>query len=402
MRILILSVAFVSIAADWPQYQGPNRDSRSTETGLARSWPKEGPKVVWKKDAGNGWAGPAIAGDVAILFHRIANDEVVECVEAATGKEKWKQTYRTRYIDMLDKDDGPRSTPLIAGDQVFTLGPDGDFSAFALADGKRLWQRNINKDYNVPKGYFGVGTSPMMAGGKLIINVGGKSAGVVAFDPASGKEIWKSTDQGVSYSSPVLAKINGEDLAVFFTRQGLLTLALDKGEVRHEHYWRPRLDASVNAATPIVSGNQIFLSTSYNTGAILLEAGKNELTEIWKGDKSLSCHYNTPVLVKGHLFGIDGRQEGKPELRCVEWKTGKVLWAKEGFGCASLIAVDGMILAFSESGELVLFEQNTESYKELGRASILDKSPCRAAVALSGGRVFARDSAKWICVDVRK
>lgn len=402
MRVLIIFLVCFSIAADWPQYQGPNRDSISTETGLARSWPKDGPKVIWKKDAGNGWAGPAVAGDIAILFHRIADDEVVECVEAATGKEKWKQTYRTRYIDMYDKDDGPRSTPLIADGKVFTLGPDGDLSAFALADGKRLWQRNINKDYNVPKGYFGVGTSPMMAAGKLIINVGGKGAGVVAFDPANGKEIWKSTDQGVSYSSPVLAKVNGEDLAVFFTRQGLLTLTPEKGEVRHEHYWRPRLDASVNAATPIVSGNQIFLTTSYNTGAILLEAGKGELTEIWKGDKSLSCHYNTPVLVTGYLYGIDGRQEGKPELRCVAWKTGKVIWKKEDFGCASLIVADKMIFAFCESGELVLFEQNVEDYKELTRASILDKSPCRAAFALSNGKVFARDSGKWICVDVKK
>jgi outer membrane protein assembly factor BamB len=200
----------------------------------------------------------------------------------------------------------------------------------------------------------------------------------------------------------VLAKINGEELAVFFTRQGLLALTLEKGEVRYEHPWRPRLDASVNAATPIVSGNQIFLTTSYNTGAILLEAGKGELTEIWKGDKSLSCHYNTPVLVKDHLFGIDGRQEGRPELRCVEWKTGKVLWKKEAFGCASLIAADGMIFAFCESGDLVLFDQSSEGFKELARANILDKSPCRAAFALSGGKVFARDSGKWICVDVRK
>jgi outer membrane protein assembly factor BamB len=402
MRLLIPLVACLSLAADWPQFQGPNRDSTSSETGLARSWPKAGPKVVWTKDAGNGWAGPAIAGDIAILFHRVGDDEVVECVAAATGKEKWKQTYRTRYIDMLDKDDGPRSTPLIADGKVFTLGPDGDFTAFALADGKRLWQRNINKDYNVPKGYFGVGTSPMMANGKLLINVGAKGAGVVAFDPANGKELWKATDQGVSYSSPVLAKINGEELAVFFTRQGLLALTPDKGEVRHEHHWRPRLDASVNAATPIVSGNQVFITTSYNTGAILLEAGKGELTEIWKGDKSLSCHYNTPVLIKGYLFGIDGRQEGRPDLRCVALKTGKVIWKKEGFGCASLIVADKMIYAFCESGELVLLEQNVEGYTELARANILNKSPCRAAVALSGGKVFARDSAKWICVDVKK
>lgn len=402
MRILLFVIALLPIAADWPQFHGPNRDNRSAETGLARSWPSGGPKVVWTKEAGSGWAGPVVVGESAILFHRLGDDEVVECVDAATGKGKWKQTYRARYMDIFDKDDGPRSTPLVADGKVFTLGPDGDLSAFALADGKPLWQRNINKDYKVPKGYFGVGTSPMLAAGKLLINVGAKGAGVVAFDPATGKEVWKATDHAVSYSSPIVAKINGEELAVFFTRQGLLALTPEKGELRYDHYWRPRLDASVNAASPIVSGNQIFLSTSYGTGGILLEAGKGEATEIWKGDKSLSCHYNTPVLLEGYLYGIDGRQEGRPELRCVEWKSGKVKWKKEAFGCASLIIADGMALVFCESGELVLFQPNAEGYKELARASILDKSPCRAAFALSGGKVYARDSSKWICVDVKK
>ncbi len=402
MRTLMMVVAGFNVAADWPQFQGPNRDNTSSETGLARAWPKGGPKVFWKHDAGSGWAGPAVVGERAVLFHRVGDEDVLECVEASTGKPVWKQSYPTSYIDTYDKDNGPRATPAIVGDKVFTLGANGELSAFTFTDGKRLWQRNINKEYKVEKGFFGAATSPIVVDDKLIINVGGKGAGVVAFDPGSGKELWKASDDAVSYSSPTVAKIDGEVLVVFFTRQGLLALTPGKGEVRYSHPWRPRLNASVNAAAPIVSENQIFLSTSYSTGAILLEANKGELKEIWKGDKSLSCHYNTPVLVNGYLYGIDGRQEGQPELRCVEWKTGKVMWKKEGFGCASLIVADGIILAFCESGDLVMFEPNTESYKELARASILDKSPCRAAFALSGGKVFARDAGKWICVDVKK
>jgi outer membrane protein assembly factor BamB len=402
MRYLIFASAFLTLGADWPQYFGPNRDGTSSETGLVRSFPAEGPKVLWRKDTGSGWSGPAVAGERAILFYRSENNEVVECVDVATGKEKWKKSYRTRYVDMFDKDNGPRATPLIVGERIFTLGAEGTLTAFSLSDGAEIWQRNVNKDYKVPASYFGVGTSPMMAGGKLIVNIGAKGAGIVAFDPADGKEVWKSTDQGVSYSSPVLAKIDGEELAVFFTRQGLLALTPDKGEVRYEHYWRPRIDASVNAASPIVAGNQIFLSTSYNTGAIALEASKGEVKEVWKGDKSLSCHYNTPVLVKGYLYGIDGRQEYGPRVRCVEWKTGTVKWTKDEFGCATLIVADGMIIAFCESGELVLIDPSTESYKELARAAILDKAPCRAAPALSGGKLISRDSAKWICVDLKK
>src|SRR5258708_40334687 len=122
MRIFLSLIAALSLAADWPQYLGPNRDGASPETGLVRSFPKDGPKVVWEKKAGSGWSGPVVAGDRAILFHRVGNEEVVECVEAATGKEKWRKTYRARYRDDFGFDEGPRSTPQISGSKVFTLG----------------------------------------------------------------------------------------------------------------------------------------------------------------------------------------------------------------------------------------------------------------------------------------
>lgn len=346
---------------------------------------------------------PVVVSTQVILFHRVENEEVLESLDAATGKAQWKTTYRTRYTDDFNFDNGPRSTPLVATGKVFTLGADGDLSAFRLTTGEKLWTRNINTDYGVNKAFFGVGTSPMIAAGKLIINVGAKGAGVVAFDPANGKELWKSTDDGVSYSSPVTAKIDGEELAVFFTHKGLLALKPADGKEVYSYPWRPRINASVNAASPIVSGNQIFISTSYGTGAVLLEASKGgELTEVWKGDKSLSCHYNTPVLLNGYLYGLDGRQEGgQAQLRCVEWKTGKVMWKEPAFGCATLTLADGLMLAMAETGALVLIEPKPEGYKELAKATLLEK-PVRAATALSGGKLYARDSKQLICVQVGK
>ena len=404
MRLALLTLLFASHvhAGDWPQYFGPTRNGISTDTGLARTWGTDGPKVLWKKPLGSGWSAPVILGDKLILFYRVENEEVVECLDATTGKSQWKQSHRTRYVDEFGFDNGPRSTPVMADKRVFTLGADGDLSAFDLAEGEKLWQRNINKDYEVEKSFFGVATSPLIANGKLIVNVGAKGAGVVAFALGSGKELWKSTNDGVSYSSPVLAKIDGEELAVFFTRKGLLALKPGDGKEMYSFPWRPRLNASVNAASPIVFENQIFLSTSYSTGAIVLEASKGELKEIWKGDNSLSCHYNTPVLFKEHLYGIDGRQEGgKAQLRCVDWKTGKVLWKEEGFGCATLTLADGLLLAMAETGDLVLIEPNPEKYKELARAAILEK-PVRAATALSRGKFYARDGGKLVCVQVGK
>jgi outer membrane protein assembly factor BamB len=401
MRRALLACLPLLLAADWPQHLGPNRDGHSPETGLLRTWPKEGPTVVWKHDVGSGWAGPVVAGKRLIVFHRVGDENVLECLHPATGKPIWKSSYRTKYVDDFGFDEGPRATPLIAGDRVFTFGADGELRAWELATGKSLWSRNVNVDYKVAKGFFGAASSPLIAGGKLLLNVGAKGAGVVAFDPANGAELWKAGNDAVSYSSPVLAKLGGEELAVFFTREGLLAVTPDKGEVRHAAKWKPRNQSSVNAATPIVSGDRVLLTTSYNTGAILFEVNKGKLAEVWQGDDILSCHYNTPVLVKDHLFGVDGRQEGgQARLRCVEWLTGKVRWTKEAFGCASLIHADGMLIAVAENGNVVLIDPSTEKYSELARASVL-ASPVRAAPALAGGKLFVRDGKKLVALAVK-
>jgi len=398
---LMFLVAYSAQAADWPQFLGPKRDGSSEETGLARSWPGGSPKVLWGRDVGSGWSGVAVAGERIVLFHRIDNQEVVEGLDRQTGQQKWKQSYKTNYRDDFGFDNGPRATPVIADGRVFTLGADGDLTAWEVKDGKQLWQRNVNADYKVRKAFFGVGSSPMIAAGKLLVNVGGKGAGVVAFDPSNGQELWKTSDDAVSYSSPILAKIGGEELAAFLTREGLLALSPEKGEVRYTYPWRPRNPNSVSAASPIVVGDEIFLSVSYDTGALLLHAEKGELKEIWKNDESLSAHYNTPIYDKGHLYGIHGRQEYGAMLRCIEWSVGKVRWTKEGFGCATILKADGMAIALSEDGDLVLFEPSPDSYKELARASLLTK-PCRAHIALADGRLYARDGKRLICVELKK
>jgi outer membrane protein assembly factor BamB len=400
-RLLLVGLPFL-LAADWPQHLGPTRDGHSPETGLLRAWPKDGPAVVWKREVGTGWAGPAVAGDRLILFHRVGDEEVVECLDPATGAGRWKSAYRTAYIDQFEFDNGPRATPLIADGRVFTLGADGALRAWDLATGKELWGRNVNKDYGVPKGFFGVATSPVLAGGKLLVNVGAKGAGVVAFDPGTGKEAWKASDDWVNYSSPVVAKIGGEELAIFFTREGLLAVSPVQGEVKYKHPFRPRAQASVSAMTPIVSGDRVFLSTAYQTGAVLLELKKGKVEEVWQGADILDCHYNTPVLVKDHLYGIDGRQESRAaKLKCVEWATGKVRWSKDGFLCAALIHADGLFLACPENGDVVLFEASPDGYKELGRAAALDE-PVRALPALADGRLFARDGKKLVALEVGK
>jgi outer membrane protein assembly factor BamB len=389
-------------AADWPQFLGPTRNAVSPETGLLTFWPKDGPPQVWEKKVGEGYSAPVIVGDRLIVYHRVGNHDVVESLDAATGKPGWKFEYATSYEDDYGKGNGPRSTPAVAGGKVYTLSADGKMHCLELASGKKVWERSLSEDYQPKKGYFGVATSPLVEGDRVLVNVGGKGAGVVALDAATGKEVWKATDQAASYSSPIATTIDGSRYVIFFTRDGILGLDPANGKVRFQKRWRARIDASVNAAVPLVVDDLLFVSASYGTGAILHRVRKDSLEEVWKGNDIISNHYNTTVHHGGYLYGIDGREEGgAAELRCVELKTGKVRWSKPRFGCASLLVADSHLIALTETGDLVLIDLTPDGYKEKSRASVLSK-PCRAELALANGRLYARDPQRLVCWNLKK
>ncbi len=234
-------------ADDWPQFLGPTRNGVSVEQGLAASWPKGGPPLVWQHEVGEGFSGPVIAGDRLILFHRVGNEEVVECLHAATGKPQWKHAYATNYSDALGKGDGPRSTPVIAGKRVITLGAEGMLTCLDLEKGTQLFSRALLKDYRVPPSYFGVATSPVVEGDLVLVNVGGKNAGIVAFALADGKEVWKATDDGPSYSSPIVVTAGQQRVAVFFTRFGADLVDAKTGAVRYRQKCAP---ATTPRSTP--------------------------------------------------------------------------------------------------------------------------------------------------------
>jgi outer membrane protein assembly factor BamB len=390
-------------ADDWPQFLGPGRNGVSGEKGLLASWPKAGPTAVWQRDVGEGYSGPVIAGDRLILFHRVGDEDVVECLHAGTGKPQWRFAYPTDYADPLGKGDGPRSTPTVAGGKVITLGAQGMLHCLDLEKGTKLWEHALLKDYKVPPSYFGVGTSPVVEGDRVLVNVGGKGAGIVAFALADGKPLWKATDDGPSYSSPVLATAGQRRMAVFFTRFGVDLLDAKTGEVRYRQRWRAPIDASVNAATPLVIGDELFFSACYQTGALLLKLrADGSAEEVWHGEDVMDNHYNTAVYHDGHLYGFHGRQEYGPDFRCVDLKTKKVAWEKKRYGCGAMVLADGRLLVLTESGDLALVEATPQAYRELSRARVFEAGPCRSQPALAGGKFYARDQKKLVCFDLTK
>jgi outer membrane protein assembly factor BamB len=387
---------------DWPQLLGPNRDGVSSETGLLSSWPKEGPPRLWEQDVAEGYSGPVIAGKRLILFHRVADKEVVECLDSSNGKPLWKFPYPSTYEDEYRKGDGPRSTPVIAGGRVFTLGAAGRLHCLDLQTGKKVWERSLQTEFKVPRSFFGVGTSPLVEGDLLLVNVGAKDAGIVAFDKDTGKEVWRATSDGASYSSPVAATIDGARHAIFLTRAGVVVLDPKDGKARFQTPWRARIDASVNAATPLVVGDLAFFSASYDTGALLLRLRKDGADKVWSEDEVLSNHYTTSVHHAGYLYGCDGRQEAGARLRCVELKTGKVQWTQERFGCGSMILAEGKLIVLTEKGDLVLIDATPKGYRELARAPVFVNLPCRAQIALAHGKLYARDGKKLVCWNLTK
>jgi outer membrane protein assembly factor BamB len=391
-----------TLAGDWPQVRGPRQDGTSDETGLRTAWPEKGPPLLWEKEVGQGYSAPVVTGDRLILFHRVGDTEVVVCLGAKDGKGLWKFAYPSTYEDDFNKGNGPRSTPVIAGGRVYTLGAEGELYCLELATGKEVWHRSLGKDFQVPRSFFGVGTSPVHEGKLLLVNVGAKKAGIVAFHDDTGKTAWTATDDGASYATPVVATLGGARTAVFFTRQGVVLLDPRDGEVRYQKRWRSRMEASVNAASPLVVGDLVFFSACYDTGALLLRVRKDRVEEVWNGEDSLSNHYNTSLCYQGHLYGIDGRQESGARLRCVELKTGKVRWTQEGFGCASMILSEGRLIALTERGDLVLVEATPAAYREKARAAVLGALPCRAEIALAHGLLYGRDQRKLACWDLRR
>ena len=396
---VILAAPAILATQDWPQLLGPGRNGIYTGPPIVASFPRSGPPQVWQREVGAGFAGPAVSAGTLVLFHRVNNREVVEAMDAATGKTRWTFDYATSYRDDFGFDEGPRAVPVIAGGRVFTHGADGWLHGLDFATGRMLWSVDSRRAFEAPKGYFGVATSPLVDGTRVMVNVGGKTGGIVGFDAATGKVLWTSTTDEPSYSAPVIADIAGVRTAVFFTRTGLVALDPATGGVRYQYRWRARMAASVNAATPIVVGDRIFLSASYGTGAVLLQVTGNAVKPLWSGDDSMSNHYSTSIYKDGYLYGFDGRQEFGQALRCVELSTGKVLWNVDGFGAGTLLIAGETLVIMRESGELALAPASPKAFRFNARAQLLP-GVVRAYPALADGRFFVRNDRQLRAFDL--
>jgi outer membrane protein assembly factor BamB len=236
-------------------------------------------------------------------------------------------------------------------------------------------------------------------GGRVLLNPGGEEGGLAAFDAKTGELLWSATSDEASYSSPTAATLAGRPLALFFTRAGLVAVDPANGEIVHRLDWRSRSRSSVNAAVPLVVGDVVFISASYGTGAVALEAGGSKLEPLWSSDEAMSNHYATCVVREGVLYGFHGRQEYSPSLRAVELRTGQVLWSEDGFGAGTLTLAGDALVIVRETGELVVAAASPESFEELARAPLLSGA-VRAYPALAHGVLYVRSESTLAAFDL--
>ncbi|MHB8520088.1 MAG: PQQ-binding-like beta-propeller repeat protein [Limisphaerales bacterium] len=449
-RIAVLSiVALGTISAragnpedtDWPRFLGPHANGISDETGLLDRWPTNGPPVLWEKSLGTGYGDPSVRGDRLVVHHRIGDEEIVECLEAAEGKSLWRHVYPSHFIDPYGYNNGPRGTPLLTTNRCYTLGAEGKLVCLDLATGKLIWQRDTATDWEIPPAFFGVGSTPLLDSDLLLVMAGGQpDSGMVALDPATGKTVWESVgeknwegvpmtiwpdertvhwqrrEKQASYATPVAATINGRRRIFCLMRQGLVSLDPKTGKVDDSFFFRARMDESVNASDPVVVSNEVFISSAYyKTGSVLLKVNpaSQKFEPIWRS-LALELHWTTPIYHDGYLYAFSGRNPPDARFRCIEFQTGKVMWDHDEswrhdtstpavYGRGSCILADGKLIAIGEGGLLGLFKVNPQRPEEICRFQVPQLHyPCWAAPVLSRQRLYLRSEDRLVCLNLAK
>jgi len=380
---------------------------------------------------GESYCAPSISRGRLFHFDRHGDLHRLTCRNSETGKELWTYELPASFTDMLGYNNGPRATPVVDGERVYVMSPEGLLACVRVDDGKEVWKVDTGEQFGVVKNFFGVGSTPIVWGDLLIANIGGSPAGsppdvyaargnvdgngsgFVAFDKLTGQVRWQATDELASYASPVIADVAGKTRCFDLARGGLVVFDPATGKVDFQFPWRAAKLESVNASSPVVVDDQVFISEAYGPGAALLRVkpdGGHEV--VWQDqprsrERSLELHWNTAVHDAGHLYGSSGQHGGNAELRCIELATGKVTWQEPRLSRSSLLLVDGHFVCLSEDGSLRLLRATPEKYDLVAEITPKDADgtplleyPAWAAPVLSHGLLYVRGANRLVCLEL--
>ena len=429
--LLLISLPLIVLAdtptSDWNDFLGPERNGKSQEKIDIVSWGQTGPPVVWHKKIGTSYGAPTIANGRLFIFARHGNMARLTCLESTTGIEHWRFEYPTDYEDMYGYNNGPRSCPVIDDDRVYIFGAQGMLHCLSVSDGSLLWKVDTAAHFNVIQNFFGTASTPVVEGDLLIAQIGGSPSGtskdlwssngkppsngtgIVAFNKYTGEVIYQIADELASYASPIMATIDGRRWGFMFARGGLIAFEPTTGKLDFHYPWRcPKIE-SVNASCPVVVDDLVFISESYEVGSSVLEVYPGGYKVVWKDspsrrNKSMRLHWNTAIHHEGYLYACSGRNSNGAEFRCVELKTGKVMWAQRVDERASLLWVDDYFIYLGEYGSLMLLKCTPEKVDIVSETVPRDENgrqfieyPAWSGPVLSNGLLYIRGKDRLVC-----
>lgn len=427
---MVVGMCFASLttcADDWPQWMGPNRDNIWRESGIVEKFPEGGPKILWRTEVGGGYAGPAVSGGKVFItdyvsaqdvkvdnFERkeFTGEERIHCLDEATGAELWTHKYPVKYT--ISYPAGPRCTPNVDGDRVYTLGAEGDLFCFSISDGKILWSLDLKKEYGTKAALWGYAAHPLIDGDKLLCLAGGEGSHIVAINKLTGKEIWRSsTSPEQGYSPPTIIEHAGVRQLILYRPNAVSSVNPEDGK----EYWSIPYEASSGSIimSPILCGNYLY-AAGYSNHSLLLEldSAKPGATELWRDKQNVISPVNVQPFLDGNvLYGLD--QKGV--LRAVSIPEGERLWETPapigrraaGSETAFIIRHEDHYFLFNELGELLIAKLSPEGYTEIDRAKVIEQTNNafgRQVVwsmpAFASKHAYIRNDKEIICVDLAK
>jgi outer membrane protein assembly factor BamB len=419
--ILILAgVLLVSSSAsqEWPDWRGSNRDGIWKETGIVKKFKNNTIALKWSIPCGPGYSGPTVSGGKVYLTDLIEKPEASErvlCVDASNGKVLWTYNYACRYGN-VGYPNGPRTSVVISDGKAYSLGTIGQLFCFNAQTGSVLWQHDLNREYQIRMPIWGIASTPLIFENKIIIQIGGsKGATVLALDKNTGKELWRSMDEEISYSAPILVQQAGKPVVVVWTAENLNGLDPKTGKV----YWKIpfRLGMGMGIATPVLYKEYLFVSSFYS-GSLLVKLSQETTTaqKIWlrageneRKTDALHCVINTPLIKDGFIYGVDSYGE----LRCLRLETGDRLWEdlsavnKNRWANIHFVEHGQQTWMFNEHGELLITELSPQGIKIISRAKLIEPTIRQlnrngngvtwSHPAFANRSVFARNDNSLVC-----
>ncbi|MEM9480998.1 MAG: PQQ-binding-like beta-propeller repeat protein [Verrucomicrobiota bacterium] len=412
----LLAITGLAIADDWPHYNGAD-STRTTDEAIGETnWSGSGPRKVWSAEANTGFSSFTIAGGMAFEMSQREIDgldqEICIARDAMTGEEIWAAPLSIFRLDNGGGNagtndnkggDGPRTTPTYFDGHVYTLTAEMALHCLDAKTGDEVWSVDILRNYDGRNIKWENAASPLVYDGKVYAYGGGKGKSMMCFDAKSGDEVWADHDYMMTHATPIIANIHDTPQIIFFTQAGLVSLDPDKGD----ELWMAEFPFKVStAASPVVAGNIVYCAAGYGVGSAAFEISKSgssfKAKEIWRleGNEPVTNHWSTPVHRDGYLYGMFSfKLYGDGPVKCVELKTGKVMWEEEGFGPGNVILTGSGLLALSDSGEVALIEPTPEKYNELGRFKAVG-GKCWSTPTLANGHIYVRSTTEAACFDV--